>query len=276
MADAGIPERLLPAIRLAVFWIALPFIGLLLGGEHLGAGHYYSAGAWFVCTLLSIVVAVYWERLIQLIWPRYNEQRALAYLHNRDSELGSTIISAAFNSAYGKWYAAQILVNSGQPIGRRYLLHTMANQVLDKVLDGEIEIRGRRPGQMDYESIPRTHWRSSTFYVLEDPVSLWRVVVAPRGTVQIAPDGTIASSDHQPSTERTAQLRDYDSLIVNAYQFEKEFPSKDAIADKKRRQFLRQALKRGLGQDEILRLIGGRAKWQLQLLRFGLAGIAGL
>jgi hypothetical protein len=49
MADVGIPDKLLPAIRVSVFWIALPFIGLLLGGEDIRSGNYYWAAGWFGC-----------------------------------------------------------------------------------------------------------------------------------------------------------------------------------------------------------------------------------
>jgi hypothetical protein len=64
VADSDIPEKLLPAVRLAVFWVALPFIGLLLGGEDVRGGNYYWATAWFGGALLSIAVAVYWNQLI--------------------------------------------------------------------------------------------------------------------------------------------------------------------------------------------------------------------
>jgi len=79
-ADIGIPDKFLPAARLAVFWIRLPFIGLLLGGEELRNASYYWAAGWFACAILSIAVAVYWDRIIGLIWPRYARQQELQYL----------------------------------------------------------------------------------------------------------------------------------------------------------------------------------------------------
>jgi hypothetical protein len=194
-----------------------------------------------------------------LIWRKSEKKlegkpQALEYLNDRDTDLNGAIISAAWRSAYGRWFAAQILVSGGVPIQPRYLIHTMAGQVFNRMQDGDIEVRGRKPGQLDYTPIPRTHWRSSAFYVIEHPLSLWRVILAPRGTSQIAPDGSIASNDHPPSAERTAQLRDYDSLIVDAYQFEKAFPRNDPIADKQRRRFLWRARCRRLDKNEIKRL----------------------
>jgi hypothetical protein len=158
-----------------------------------------------------------------VVWPipeirRQRQAKAAAavkpklhYLTQRDTDVSSAIIRAAHNSAYGRWFAAQILLNSGYPIKERHLLHVMASQVMDKMLDGEIEVKGRRPGELDYEIIPRTYWRSSAFYVREDPISLWRIILCPRGGLRIEPDGTYDASD-AAAAERTAQL-DYDSLL---------------------------------------------------------------
>src|SRR5258708_5623052 len=105
------------------------------------------------------------------------------------------ITSMAFGSAWGRWFSAQHLVNNGTPIGHRYLIHTAARIVMDKILDGDLAVRGRRPGRLEYEDIARTDWRSSAFYVVDDPISLWRLVICPRGVVEIEPDGTVHASD---------------------------------------------------------------------------------
>jgi hypothetical protein len=120
MSDSAIPAKLLPAIRLAVFWVSIPFIGLLLGGEDVRSGTYYWAAGWLGCALLSIVVAVYWDRFIP---ARFREEASpsLKYLNNRDSQLDPAIISMARESAWGRWYAARHLVNSGIPIGPQML-----------------------------------------------------------------------------------------------------------------------------------------------------------
>jgi hypothetical protein len=158
----------------------------------------------------------------------------------------------AFGSAWGRWFSAQHLVNNGTPIGHRYLIHTAARIVMDKILDGDLAVRGRRPGRLEYEDIARTDWRSSAFYVVDDPISLWRLVICPRGVVEIEPDGTVHASD-SIAAQRTAQL-DYDSFIVDGYQFEKLWPKTNAFADKKRRKLLREARRRRLDKDEIQRL----------------------
>jgi hypothetical protein len=105
----------------------------------------------------------------------------------------------------------------------------MADKVMDKILDGELEVRGRRPGQVDYEPIPRTHWRSSAFYVDKDQVALWKIVICPRGGVRIDPDGSIHAED-AVAAQRTAML-DYDSYLVDGYQFETLWPRREVGAD---------------------------------------------
>jgi len=248
----------------AGFWnylTALGFISPLLGGEELIRSQLSTGPTfplWLNLTLIAVGLPLYqskaiWKKLHRRK-PAADKPNRLEYLHNRDTDLSSAIVSAAWLSAYGRWLASQQLVNSGQPINPRYLLHRMAGEVIDKITDGDIEIRGRKPGQMHYEPIPRTYWRSSSFLVMEDAHTLWRIVLAPRGGVEIGPDGNIARSDDADATARTAQLRDYDSLLVDAYQFEKIWPRKDDVADKERRQFLRQARKRKLNADEIRRL----------------------
>jgi hypothetical protein len=126
-------------------------------------------------------------------------------------------------------------------------------KVMNKILDGDLEVCGRKPRQMDFEAIPRTHWRSSTFLVFEDPLSLWRVEIAPKGDVQLSPDGF--ESLDATMAERNSQIsNNYDSLLIDAYKFENFWPKSDPIADRKRCRFLRKAKQLGLDRDEIRRL----------------------
>jgi hypothetical protein len=106
---------------------------------------------------------------------------SLGYLSDRDSMLGYAIIRMAERSAWGRWFAAQHLVNSGSAIGEDYLLQTAGSIVMDSILDGDLEVRGRRPGRLDYEVISRTDWRSSGFHFVSDQISLWKMVIFPRG-----------------------------------------------------------------------------------------------
>jgi hypothetical protein len=254
MADIDIPDKLLPAIRVAFFWLALPFIGVLLGSEKISNGSYYEAAAWFVVALLGIVVAVRWNRIVTWIWPRYSAKRSLRYLSDRDSDLGSAIITMALRSAWARWFSAQHLVNNGSAIDQTHLIQMAGTIVMDKMLDGDLEVRGRRPGLLDYEVIPRTHWQSSRLHFVSDPRSLWKMVIFPVGKTEFARDGAIVRASDPAAAARTTRLATYDSLLVDAYQFENLWPLKDVLADRERRKFLWRAWRRGLDKDEIRRL----------------------
>jgi len=269
MADSGIPDKYLPAVRLAIFWIGLPFIGLLLGSEKISDGKYYEAAAWFVCAFVSILIAVYWDNLIP--HRLQAKPKELEYLPHKDTELGSAVRDMVWHSAWARWYAAQCLVNSGRPVSERDVLSVASFNVMERIVDGELKVRGRLPARMDYEPIPQTYWRSSVLHFVDDPMTLWRMIIIPRGGAEISPDGTVKAHD-ATAAQRTAEIANYDSLIVDAVEFERLWPKYERVADKKRNQLLRKALNSGLDKDEILKLSGLRAKWQLQLLRFRLAG----
>jgi hypothetical protein len=138
-------------------------------------------------------------------------------LHERDSELGSAVISMALNSAWGRWYAAQHLVNSRVPIRHEHLYQVAASQVMDEITNGNLDVRGRRPDprQLGYELIDRTHWRSSSLMCVRDPFAIWKIKVVPRGVVEVDQSGAIVRASNATAAKRTSLL-DYDSLTVDA------------------------------------------------------------
>ena len=230
------------------------FVSFLIGAEILREG----GPAWVGASLIAAAFPIYlspaaWKFVVSR-FGRNDVKLSLSYLSDRDSSLGPAIIRMARNSAWGRWYAAQQLVATGSPIDQLHLYQIAASVVMEKILDGDLVVRGRRrnPNRLDYEVIPPTDWHSSWLHFLRDPIVLWKMHVVPRGGVEINPDGTMRASDNT-AAHRTSLL-DYDSLIVDAYQFETLWPKTDALADKKRRKFLRQAWWRGLNKDERRRL----------------------
>jgi len=199
----------------------------------------------FLLAAAVIIAALYWKTA--------PVREGLDYLHQEDAELGPAIISMIYHSAWARWYAAQALVNQGKPAGRDYLLQIASSVVLDKITDGALEVRGRLPGRIDYNPIDRTYWRSSALTFIKDPISLWKLIVIPRGGAEIEPSGNVIARN-PVAAARTAQLINYDSLIVSARQFEKLWPKRDHLADKKRRRLLWRARWRRLDRDEIRRL----------------------
>jgi hypothetical protein len=208
---------------------------------------YFVFGATFVLGLVWFLWPL-WQR--PLASPPQPLKPELQYLGATDTDLGWAIRAMAQKSAWGRWFAAQHLATSGKPIDEHHLLHIASTVVMDSILDGDIEVRGRKPTRMEYEPIPRTDWRSSAFVFLQDSICLWRMHIIPRGGAQISPDGTFIA-DNAACDERNANLRAYDSLIVDAHQFENRWPSTDKVADQKRQKFLRTARKRNLDPTTI-------------------------
>jgi TIR domain-containing protein len=179
-------------------------------------------------------------------------RHALEYLRNKDSELGSAIRDMVWRSAWGKWYRAQLLANVGRSgsEAEENALQAASHLIDDQLINGELVVHGRLPGRMDYEPIPRTHWRSSAVHFVHDPVTLWKMIIIPRGGAEIDPSGVVTGSD-QAAVERTAALTKYDSLIVDAFEFEKLWPRRDTVADDARHELLRTAQTRGRDEREI-------------------------
>src|SRR4029077_10978757 len=112
--------------------------------------------------------------------------------------LGAAVISMALYSAWGRWYAAQNLVNAGVPIRHEHLYQVAASQVMEDITNGNLVVRGRRPDprQLGYELIDRTHWRSSTLMCVRDPRTIWKIKLVPKGTVEVDQDGGIIRTDN--------------------------------------------------------------------------------
>jgi hypothetical protein len=270
--ETAIPSRWGPALRGAI-WGAAPFIFFMAAViEGVIAGNYWVA---LVCTLFffaSIALVIYWD---QLVPPRLREELRLSlqYLYDRDSQLGPAIISMARQSSYGRCFAAQHLVHNGAPIGQQHLYQVAASQVMQQITDGDLEVRGRRsdPDQLGLEPVDRTHWRSSWLWCVQDRVAQWKIILGPKGGVELDQDGKIVRTDDATATRRTSLLN-YDLLLVDAYQFEKLWPQKEKIADRRRRKLLRDATRRGFDADEIRRLSDPPGVW-LGLLFLGIIGL---
>ncbi len=56
--------------------------------------------------------------------------------------------------------------------------------LLRLAMNGKIHIRGRNPGEIEYEDIPRDTWRLAYLQVREDKSTIWRVYPIPRTDVK--------------------------------------------------------------------------------------------
>jgi hypothetical protein len=156
--------------------------------------------------------------------PLRPTSKPLEYLHEEDAGLGGAIRAMVWCSAWAKWFRSQSQVDD------RTVMQTAASLVLDALTDGHLQASGRKPGQMDYEPIPRTHWRSTALYMIPDDRTLWKMILVPRGGAEIHPDGKVDGRD-PAAVQRTSQLQAYDSIIVNARQFETLWPLSNASTD---------------------------------------------
>jgi len=235
-------------------WLgALGFIVPLIGAEIIREG----GPKWVGAILILAGLPIYWSPAIWK-WLRRGkpatEPAPLAYLHVEDAELGSAIRDMVWRSAWGKWFAAQYLAtNNHHPASEEHVIQIATSIVHDALMDGRLEAHGRKPFQLDYEPIPRTHWRSTALHMIKDNRTIWKMILIPVGGAEIHPDGTWSGHD-QKAVQRTNRLAAYDSLIVSARQFEKLWPRKDRKTDAARKRLLKAARKAGAAPAEIERL----------------------
>jgi hypothetical protein len=231
------------------------FLLMMFGGYFLYEHNNLSIGIPMIVGGLPLFILPWaWDRFVARFRASSFPQK-LEYLHNRDSQLGPAIISMARQSAWGRWYAAQHLVNSGTPISLQMLYQIAAGEVMQKITDGDLEVRGRRPDpeQLGFEQIDRTHWQSSWPMCVQDQFSIWKIVIGPKGGVELDRNAVVVRADNPTAAKRTSLL-DYDLLLVDAFQFERLWPQKDKLADRERKKLLCKARWRGLDKDEIRRL----------------------
>ena len=160
------------------------------------------------------------------------------YLRDQETPLSSALYLMAHHGAWGKWYSAQQLASTNS-LNDWVLMTTATSLVVEAAMNGKIHIRGRNPGEIEYEDIPRDTWRLAYLQVREDKSTIWRVYPIPR-------------TDVKP--EQIQKLLAYDSLLVDSQEFQIEWPPKHELADALRRVLLEQAKKNGADSKLIERL----------------------
>jgi hypothetical protein len=238
VADSEIPDRLLAATRQFV-WGAVSFILFLVSVEQFVDRKLVPASILLGLCVLSLVAAVYWPKIFG--HPAPSEAKSnLAYLSHEDSQLGPAIRDMAWYSSWGKWYAAQSLAtNNHQPINEGTLVSMAAGIVCDALMDGELEARGRLPGETEYQDISKDTWRLAGLISKPHAASLWTVQIIPRRGVDPV---------------RISKLLSYDSILVNSRRFESLWPRKDKKIDAARKRLLKKAREEGADEVEIQKL----------------------
>lgn len=218
---------------------------ILVGGEQsLLQGRWWLGGTLIVAGVLTFVSRVTWKLV------RASKARAakLQYLSYTDSELGPAIVQMVFRSAWGRWFRARQLTQGTKQPDLNSALGVAASKVNIQLLNGDLEVRGRKPNSIPYESIPATDWRSSALHFVPDNATSWRLVLIGRGFDDAA-------------EQRTARLREYDSLIVDARKFELLWPTRDRTADAETRRLLLTARLSGIDSDDV-RALHPPSRWR--------------
>lgn len=170
-ADSGMPDRLSAAIRLGVFWISLPFIFLLVGVDRFFDNHLFQAATCWVLSVLSIVVAFYWEKLIPGRFrpafvsdtQRYMTAYEVIHYLADDSKRGHQV-------RHGP--SAQVWTNRFGTINVRKIPLLEAQAEFKRIAEqGHIHAIGRLDGGGQQVQIPETYWMSATLnhFSLENP-----------------------------------------------------------------------------------------------------------
>jgi hypothetical protein len=129
-----------------------------------------------------------------------------------------------------------------------------ASQVWGSLINGKLEVRGRLPGQLDFQAIPATHWRSTAIRMIRHNVTLWEMNLFPTGGAEFDAEGNLVRAMDSAAKDRTDQISRYDAFIVRARQFESLWPRKNPVTDKARKKLLKKAKKAGADPAEIQKL----------------------
>jgi len=160
-------------------------VGLSVMGLGVGVTGFQSPAVGLATIFCGLLIALWPRRWIpgRILRSRGPDKaRDLDYLTDAESDLSTVVRGVAWHSAWGKLYSARLLAQEGKldEFGEPFVVQTAKFLVCKAMMDGELTVRGRAPGQTEYESIPNTEWRLAALRVERDPGVLWKVIVIPR------------------------------------------------------------------------------------------------
>jgi len=132
------------------------------------------------------------------------------YLNDQDTELTHAVLMMTLRSQWGRWFARREKMATGEDIDQKYHMQFASTLVVEAAMNGRLEIRGRYPGGIAYEAIPREMWRLIALQVVPDDSTIHKLKVITR---------------HNVPPERVKRALEYDSLIVNSAQFQAIWPT---------------------------------------------------
>ena len=166
-----------------------------------------AAIGWLVAGVLTITAAIFGPDLVERIRRRLRPFDPGVYLSSKDSELSTAIVLMVILSAWGRWYRQQSSDDSG--VGNASTLGAACHLVLDAAMNEKLSLRGRPPGQIEYEPISPLVWRLAALAPQPDNAQFWEVRPVPRYGVDPA---------------QIARLLNYESIIVDSKEFQGLWP----------------------------------------------------
>ena len=158
--------------------------------------------------------------------PQLSLDVIVGYLQGETAELGEAVVGMAYQGAWGKYFSARQIVES-QSIDDGALMEQATQYVSDAAMQGRLAVRCRRRGASEYVQVPRLAWRRIRVAAERRADGGWRVLVIAR------PDQDVFGLENYVEC---------DSWIVDAKEFQKEWPTKDIEADRVRRSLLEHPL----------------------------------
>ena len=134
----------------------------------------------------------------------------------RDCELNHALFWIVDSSAWMRWQFAQRLAGDGKSLDEIQKMGLAAHVVLIRAENGELAIKGRRQGRVEYEPISRDFWKVAFLDVQPHSKTLWRVTVRPRSGL---------------SEEEISQIPNYKSLQTEWAKIREYWPKHEKELD---------------------------------------------
>lgn len=135
----------------------------------------------------------------------------------------TAIEAVATNSAWARWYAAQLLtINERRLLPKSVMYRTVAWQIINALRDGKLKAKGRLPNSTLYQEIPTEAW-----WLFDMRVTPYLVIAEPKNCR--APGVT--------------QVLSYDSITVDPRDLERLWPKNCRHFDRSRKRLLEKAIR---------------------------------
>lgn len=186
---------------------------------------------WYILFIIGVFLILYWPATwIMGAWKKWGDIRQADREDGtsiNDKELSQAIYEVACLSAWGKWQEAMHSTASG-PYPEVLKIDLAAFAVLEALADGKITAEGRRRGEIDYEPIQPSFWKTVKISTKPDKRIIWRAYLEPRNGLE---------------PEAAEKIPDYQSIQIKGGMVERVWPRHDKALEAKTKKLLKKAKK---------------------------------